>query len=196
MHAGKLNSADFGVAQARARLFVVSIRRDSVKHKFSWPQKRKAVALSSVLDPRRPQDKPGRLPSSARGKDRCKAAFSKAMKDFGADPMKIPIAVDVDCSRKFSTFGVNRAKTITKTRGTTGGPWISTRGRRTTTAELMRLQGLRPEDIPYNELGVTTRQVGALVGNAATVNTIGCLLRRRYGLRASRQARLHSRHES
>ena len=72
MHAGKLNSAHLGVAQARARLFVVSIRRDSVKHKFSWPQKRKAVALSSVLDPRRAQDKPGRLPSSARGKDRAR----------------------------------------------------------------------------------------------------------------------------
>ena len=74
VHAGKLSSADCGVAQARARLFVVSIRRDSVKHKFSWPQKRKAVALSSVLDPRRPKEKLGRLPSSARGKNWCKAA--------------------------------------------------------------------------------------------------------------------------
>ena len=124
-----------------------------MKHQFAWPKKRKAVALSNVLGHKSSGDKSGRLPPSVRGKERCKAAFSKAMTDFGVDPMKIPIAVDVDCSAKFSVFGVNRARTITKTRGASGGPWISTRGRRATMAELMRLQGLHEEDIPHKELG-------------------------------------------
>jgi len=35
VHAGKLNSADCGVPQARARLFIVTIREDCVAHSAS-----------------------------------------------------------------------------------------------------------------------------------------------------------------
>ena len=32
------------------------------------------------------------------------------------------------------------------------------------------------EDCPYEQLGISRRQVGLMVGNAVSVNTIGCIL--------------------
>ena len=106
----------------------------------------------------------------------CKKAYKKAWESCRADPTKIPIAVDVDCSPQFATFGINQARTVTRSRGEEGGPWISSRGRRTTITELMALQGLQYEDIPYFELDLSNRQVGGMVGNAVAVNVIGNIL--------------------
>ena len=74
------------------------------------------------------------------------------------------------------TYGIDKAKTITRTRGGDGGPWISTRGRLTTPAELMKLQGFTKEDVPWEAVGISQRQVGQLIGNAFCVNTIGSVL--------------------
>ena len=67
------------------------------------------------------------------------------------------------------TYGIDGAKTITGTRGGSGGPWIST-------AELMKLQGFTKEDVLYEAVCLSKRQVGRLIGNAASVNTIGRVL--------------------
>ena len=84
--------------------------------------------------------------------------------------------VDIDCSPKFATFGINIAKTLTRTRGIQGGPWVSTRGRRVTTDELLRLQGGEPGRVPWKGAAITKSQIGGMVGNAVTVHTVGHLL--------------------
>ena len=84
--------------------------------------------------------------------------------------------MDVDCSEKFSTFGINIAKTLTRTRGIQGGPWVSTRGRRVTINEMLRLQGFEPKDVDWTGAGVTAAQLGGMLGNAVTVQTVGHLL--------------------
>ena len=84
--------------------------------------------------------------------------------------------VDIDCSKQFSTFGINEARTVTCSRGGAGGPWIASRGRRVTTSELMRLQGFEAKDIPAEDLGLSARQVGQMVGNAVSVHTMGFIL--------------------
>ena len=40
----------------------------------------------------------------------------------------------------------------------------------------MRLQGFTKEDVPWEAVGISQRQVGQLIGNAVSVNTIGCVL--------------------
>ena len=39
-----------------------------------------------------------------------------------------------------------------------------------------KAQGFLLSDCPYIEAGVSTRQVGLMVGNAVAVNVIGCVL--------------------
>ena len=84
--------------------------------------------------------------------------------------------VDIDCSEQFQTFGINIAKTLTRTRGMQGGPWVSTRGRRVTTEELLRLQGFQPEEVHWQQAGVSKTHIGGMVGNSVSVHAVGHLL--------------------
>ena len=177
VYTAKINALDHGLPQSRERMIVVGIKATAVKHEFTWPEKvTPPPTLSSILDEWKPTDKAGRLPDNQRGKDRCKAAFQSAWNTAGIDPRRVPMCVDIDCSKKFQSYGVNMAKTLTKTRGAAGGPWVSTRGRRVTTTELMKLQGLCPQDIPYKELGLAVSKVGQMIGNAVAVHVMGRVL--------------------
>ena len=116
-----LDSSSFGVPQQRKRLFLVSIREDSVRHEFQWPSsKTPKFNMDDFLDPIVPGDRPGRLPSSDRGRRHCKAAYRKVFAN-GIDPKKTPVLVDVDCSDRYRSVGVNIAKTLTRSRGEVGG---------------------------------------------------------------------------
>ena len=174
-----LNSKSYGIPHNRVRLYMVAIRGDSACREFKWPKPTSShgsVKLSSFLDPLTSSDKPGRLPKLQRSKDCAKAAYRKAL-SCGIDPMKTPVAVDIDCSSKFRTFGIDEVKTITRSRGGSGGPWISTRGRRTTLNELFRLQGFNPSDFAtFPEAGVTESQMGAMLGNAMTLPVIASVM--------------------
>ena len=171
-----LNSKDFGIPQDRRRLFIVGIKASAMKHPFNWPQPRLPTpSVNQILDPWKPTDKAGRLPPSEGGRQRCMDAFKTCFAS-GRDPRAIPVLVDIDCSEKYSTFGIDEAKTITRTRGGSGGPWISTRGRRTTLNEMLKLQGFKHEDCPWDAMKISARQTGQLIGNAITVHTMGCIL--------------------
>ena len=175
VHVNKLDSKDFGVPQTRQRVYVVGVRNDSVLHPFTWPQKQAVPPVTSILEPKRDSDVAGRLPSNTRGRDLCKNAYKKAY-EKKADPRVTPVMVDIDCSDRFATYGINIARTLTKTRGQCGGPWVSSRGRRVTLHEMMRLQGFSKKDIPQAELDLSDRQIGGMMGNAVTVHTMGAIL--------------------
>jgi DNA-cytosine methyltransferase len=176
VHSKVLDSQHFGSAQVRRRLFVVAFRKDSVRHKFAWPTPLAVSArVQDVLDPTCPSDKAGRLPKDARGRARAVAAYRKVHVN-GIDPLVTPVVVDIDCSPNFQTFGIDIAKTITRTRALAGGPWISTRGRRTTVTELMALQGFERDDVPFAEAGISSVQIRGMLGNAVNVHTVGYLL--------------------
>ena len=86
-----LDSSSFGVPQQRKRLFLVSIREDSVRHEFQWPSpKTLKFNMGDFLDPIVPGDRPGRLPSSDRGRRHCMVAYRKEFAD-GNNPMKAPV---------------------------------------------------------------------------------------------------------
>jgi DNA-cytosine methyltransferase len=176
VHHKALDSRDYGLPQDRRRLIIVAIQANAMKHEFKWPViQQPAPSVTKALDPWKPTDKVGRLPSSIRHKEACLTAYKDCYK-CGHDARMIPILVDIHASPKFMQYGIDEAKTITRTRGGDGGPWISTRGRLTTTSELLKLQGLTNEDVPWEAAGISQRQVGQLIGNAVSVNTIGCVL--------------------
>ena len=124
---GVLNSKNYKVAQDRKRLFIVAVREDSYRRPFKWPKSQGARSLTSVLDPETSEDVPGRLPANKRSKELALTVYKKVFNDHKVDPRKTPVAIDVGCSKSFLTYGVDIARTLSKSRAESGGFWISSR---------------------------------------------------------------------
>ena len=180
VHSKLLDSRDYGAPAMRNRWFVIAIRVDSLRRPFTFPRpvgRDKQQSVVDILDEfDRKRDRAGRLPPNRAAKARCSSAYRKVVHDHCRNPLKTPIMVDIDCSPRYAAFGVNIAKTLTRTRGMQGGPWVSTRGRRVTTDELLRLQGFEPGRVHWKGAGITKAQIGGMVGNAVSVHTVGYLL--------------------
>ena len=174
VHWKVLNARDFHLAQARLRVVMVAIRNDCVSkdRPFTWPTATRGATLKQILDPVKASDKRGRMPTFATGKTNMKAGMKKA-RAAGINPLKVPCAIDIDSSLRYFTMGINHAKTLTRSRGASMGPWITTRGRRCSISELLKLQGFKDEDVPWEEARLTPKQVGAMLGNAVPVPMIG-----------------------
>ena len=173
-----LDTRDFAIPHSRERLYLVAIRRDSMKRPFKWPEEKMlAKPLSDFLDDFNSNaDKPGRLPVKATQKALAMQAYNDAYLS-GHDPRTFPLAVDIDCSMKFATVGYNEIKCLTRTRGGQGGPWISSRGRRTTLAELFRLQGFNPDDFKLiDRASVSASQMGCMLGNTMSLPVLKAVL--------------------
>lgn len=167
-----LTTSDFGVAQDRKRVYMVGLK--DVVRPFKWPVESKIKpTLEDILEPFNVStDKRGRFPKKPKGgKELMKLACKEAMK-IGVDPLKTPIAIDIDCSVGYRVWGKNSCKTLTKSRGQSGGPWISSRGRRLTLKELMKIQGFADGDIPWEQAGLTACQVSAMLGDAVSINVL------------------------
>ena len=140
VHYKVMDSRNYGLPHARRRIFVVGIRKDCVTRgctAFEWPKPLKTPSINVILDKLGPKDLPGGLPKSKAQRDRAVDAYKKCFAN-GVDPRTTTVSVDVDCSKQFSSYGVDEMKTLTRNRGGAGGPWISTRGRRTTLGELLK----------------------------------------------------------
>jgi DNA-cytosine methyltransferase len=174
---GQKKSDDFGGATDRERVFMVGIRNDCLRHKFCFPKPQaKQVRLLDVLDPFNPKkDKVCRLPKGVRQKQLAIMACQDA-KAKRINPQVTPIAVDIDCSVRYRTWGNNVAKTLTKARGISGGPWISTRGRRTTIDELLRIQGFLPCEVPFKKAKISKSVSGQMLGDCVPVNLLGNIM--------------------
>ena len=60
--------------------------------------------------------------------------------------------------------------TLTKTRSKAGGWYVSTHGRRLTTEEMLKLQGMRPDLVGMDCVGRAS--LNAAVGNAMSANVL------------------------
>ena len=176
VHHRTLNAHDYGAPQERDRLILVAIRNDSVRHKFTWPTpSERKVTFDMVVKPQL-GDKPCRLPTSKRGKARATVACSAAFNEHNVDPRTTPICVDIDCGLQYSTWGINVARTLTRTRGGQGGPWVSTLGRRVNIHEMAALQAFQESDLPLNDKGISRTKMGQMLGNSVPVTLIGYVL--------------------
>lgn len=177
---GQKKSSDFGGATDRERVFMVAIRNDCLRHQFEFPSPRRSqseqVRLRHVLTPFDPRtDRVCRLPKGNRQRELAVLACGEAVAQ-GINPHTTPIAVDIDCSMKYKVWGNDIAKTLTKSRGMAGGPWISTRGRRTTIDELLRIQGFLPCEVPYKKAKLKKTVIGQMIGDCVPVNLLGYIM--------------------
>ena len=164
--------------QARKRFYCVAIRADCARNPFKWPDKQPIVHTDSSLDPKSSSDVPGQLPTNDGSKDARNLAIKTYKKSYstGHDPRVVPVMVDIDATPRFGTYGINFARTLTRTLGGSGGPWVSSRGRCVSTTEMMKLQGYKETDIPWKDAGLTKRQVGQMLGNSVSVPLVGAIL--------------------
>ena len=146
---------------------------------FSWP---KPVPLKGPLplDRVKPGDNPTTLPPKSLNAGLPRSLLKRSIRECIAekiDPKTTCIFTDILCTEKFFTKRVKLMPCLTSRRGYGGGFWVSTRGRFTTTSELFRFQGLDPSTIDYASLGVSDRQMGAMLGNTMTLPVCGRVLR-------------------
>lgn len=181
-----LNTEDHGIPQHRERVYIVGIRRDAVvaAAPFTWPKPVKSKQLRCFLDrettratrsqyQRRLHDFVRESPPGL--KRRLASALGQAKRarvDVG-DP-SVPVLVDVDASKP--RFMRGRCPCITRARGSTGFLLLP-HGRRLSITERLRLQGL-PTSIRRHHIGsgCSDRQLGAMVGNAMSLNILERLL--------------------
>ena len=165
-----IDAADCGLPQHRERLFIVAIRTDRLRgSSFKWPAKLDRVHLESILDKKVAGESSatisGRKPPACRKACRHNLAIAYAqMQEAGLEPSTTPMVVDVHASRPKLHYDC--CPTLTVTRASTGGFWLSCRGRYTTIAELERLMGVSGMQRPAT---ISERQWAMLLGNGVPV---------------------------
>jgi len=91
----------------------------------------------------------------------------KELSAAGCNPLKVPYVVDCDSSGDRMKWMKETSPCITCSRA--AGHWVTSRGRRLTKNEMMRLQGMRPNKF---QKAVSERQLGIQIGNAMSVNVL------------------------
>ena len=77
--------------------------------------------------------------------------------------MHAPISCQVN-------FMLNRSPCLTKDRSSSGGHWLTTRGRRMSRAEMLRLFAIKPARLKFSM--VSDQKAASLIGNAIAVNVL------------------------
>jgi DNA-cytosine methyltransferase len=175
VHYKILNTKDFGVPQNRARCYFVGLRRACLRpNLFFWPHERPLVPIDSLLDPRllRPSwaDLPPRTSQTARSNV---IQFLAKIENSGRDPFWETWVVECDSS---ADHGAKAWQGLSPclTRSRAKGHWLTSRGRRMSTAEFLRLQGFSG-DLRHD--GISERQLREMVGNAMSANVLKELLK-------------------
>ena len=92
----------------------------------------------------------------------CRKAF-----ESGYDPRRFPVLIDVDCSLHHAQSAVDTMWCLTAARGSTGGPFVTTRSGRMYTVELMLSMGYTPAELSpaLKAAKISKRAVGHMLGN-------------------------------
>ncbi len=145
-----LNSADFGLPQNRRRLYIVAARPDVVRWPFRWPEGGREVSLTSVLEAA-PRTTTRQQIAAARPRAQRAARLVenvvRLLTAAGVDPVRACAVIDAGGTK--GCWNLDRLPCLTATRGSTGGFWLTNRGRFTTSLELMRCQGFKPCENGY-----------------------------------------------
>jgi len=179
----KVLSSEPYVPQTRKRLYIVGIKLAKLRVRnhgvpfFPDPPVNICPTLRSLLNPL-PSGQWRPHPSEADDELKYNNVVQayKDVKDT-VNPFRVPIIVDCGSTTKFSSFRVNEAPTLTRTRcSQTDGYWCSTKGGGLDATELAKLQGFEPEEFPWKEVGLSNSAAGGLMGNAQTLPVVSDLL--------------------
>jgi len=181
-----LDTKEHGVPHSRRRIYIVGIRKDKDKQTFEFPAALPAEPVDRFLDPLKPEERRLALPPKSQGTARANVIHhNKELRAAGVNPQKTTYIMDIDSSAERSKAVKGRSPCITCSRRS--GHWVSSRNRRQTLEEMLRLQGMNPTILKKS---VSRAQIGKQIGNAMSVNVLERLLVRALpaaGLVSSRQ---------
>merc|ERR550532_1316704 len=169
-----LDTKEHGVPQSRRRIYFVGIRKNCDDGSFAFPEPVPRPIIDLFLEPRR-KVAPG-LELPPKSQTTAHANVKRALKDIkaqGLDPLKETFIVDCDSSGPRMKYV--RDVTPCMTCGRAGGHWVTSRQRRMTKEEMMRLQGMCPETF---KTVVSSAQLGKQIGNAMSANVLERLFAR------------------
>eukprot|EP00420_Gonyaulax_spinifera_P000433 CAMPEP_0197944630 /NCGR_PEP_ID=MMETSP1439-20131203/125506_1 /TAXON_ID=66791 /ORGANISM="Gonyaulax spinifera, Strain CCMP409" /LENGTH=373 /DNA_ID=CAMNT_0043567883 /DNA_START=64 /DNA_END=1185 /DNA_ORIENTATION=+ len=169
-----LNTKDHGVPQNRRRVYFVGIKKTCDDGSFEFPEPVPRPSLELFLEPRKRPSPGSELPPKSQTTAR--ANVQRALKEItaqGLDPLKEHFVVDCDSSGPRMKYVRDVTPCLTCSRGR--GHWVTSRQRRMTKAEMMRMQGMHPESF---KVAVSDTQLGKQIGNAMSVNVLERLFAR------------------
>ena len=162
-----------GVPQHRVRLYMVGILKSADDKSFEFPDAYDHGGLETILD-KKPKKFEAQIPpvTQSTARKNLLAAMNEMMKDF--NPTVHPCIVDIDSTKWNWRF--NESLCLTKSRGSSGGFYVTNRGRRLTVTEQLRLQAYDPKRI--NMTCISERQLSQAIGNTMTVSVVERILLR------------------
>ena len=92
-----------------------------------------------------------------------------------------PVIVDIDASPEYWRWRAGESMALTRARAGAGGFYVTSKCRRFTSEEMLKLQGVRPAqmiDEKGGYYGLTQRQLNLAIGNAMSSNVLERLLPR------------------
>ena len=170
-----MNTKHNGLPQDRERAYIVALRIVEGRD-FRFPVSLgETVPLKHILHGKS-KSVSSRPPASATNRRNLKTAIRQA-KQKGYDPEVQNIFVDLDASERFASWRHDLCPCITRTRAASAGFYITSRKRRLSTAEMLKLQGIRPENMRKYR-GMSPGVLNAAVGNAMSACVLERLLPR------------------
>jgi DNA (cytosine-5)-methyltransferase 1 len=164
-----LDTKEHGIPHSRRRIYFVGINKCYDDGSFGFPEPVTRPSIELFLDPPgKKQTAEGSLPPAHQ--NTAYTNVRRALKELsasGCNPLKVPYVVDCDSSGYRMKWMKEASPCITCSRA--AGHWVTSRGRRLTKEEMMRLQGMRPKKF---KKAVTERQLGIQIGNAMSVNVL------------------------
>ena len=135
-----LNTSEHGVPQNRPRYYFVGIWRASDRGTFAFPPMSPPSTLESFLDARQGRPSWADLPPPSQSVARANLIrVLRRLDASGCDPFLEPWVSDIDSSAGWEKALYNASPCLTRSRWQ--GHWLTNRGRRMSTSEMMRLQG-------------------------------------------------------
>mmetsp|Transcript_35378 Transcript_35378/g.82160 ORF Transcript_35378/g.82160 Transcript_35378/m.82160 type:complete len:370 (-) Transcript_35378:93-1202(-) len=163
-----LDTKEHGIPQSRRRVYIVGIKKDCDRGTFAFPEPVQLPSIERFLEPRPTRPPASALPPESQGTARKNVRQAlKELVEKGHNPMKESFVVDCDSSPYRMKYAKDVSPCITCSRG--AGHWVTSRMRRMTKPEMMRLQGMTPENF---KVVVSENQLGKQIGNAMSVNVL------------------------
>lgn len=169
-----MNTAQNGVPQNRPRVYIIGVLKDVDTGKFEWPRDIGCCNMVSLVDSRNQVMVCTGLPNKeATTANKNVREFTKALIQKGIAPHRdnYIIACDADPRRSKCWFGLSPCLLSSKSKGY----WVTNRGRRMTSEEQMRSQGMEPTSF---KLDVSEPELQKQVGNAMSLCVVERILNR------------------
>lgn len=176
VHWKVLDTKYFGVPQSRPRVYIVLVRSDVRTAELVWPtpSAMPCKAIDRILsDPKRSPAELATIlpPASQKHARRIHAQAIAEIKSWGRDPFQDTFIVELDGRATSLNIMEGTSPCLTRSRAAASGHWITTRGRRFDTDEMLHLQHMCPLRITRPS-DVSLTRFHAMIGNSMSVNIL------------------------